>query len=261
MADAPVLVDRRDALAILTLNNPHKLNALDLPLLEALVEALRTLAVPAVRCLIIRGAGDKAFSAGYDIAALPSNPDEDPLRQGSPLEAAIAAVENFPAPVIAMVNGIAYGAGCELACTCDLRVAADHAHFAITPAKLGIVYNSRGLLHFMHLVGLGLTKELFYTGEPVDAVRAERIGLVNRVAPAAELETATLNLAASIARNAPLAVQGIKAVVGAILKQEHVGDADAERLRALRHEALASADFAEGKRAFLEKRPPLFEGK
>ena len=165
-----------------------------------------------MRCLVLRGAGDQAFSSGFDIDAMEGDgPGGD--RPDLATERAMEAVEAVPCPTVAFVNGAAFGAGCELAATCDLRIASQGAQLGMPPAKLGVVYAAAGLRRFLALVGPAHTREMFFTGRPVDAAKALAIGLVDRVAAPAEAEAAALALADEIARNAPIAVQGMKRIL------------------------------------------------
>ncbi len=249
----------RGLVRVVTLANPRKRNALDFESLLELEEACLAAARDRVRCLVLRGAGEQAFSAGFDIGALPRSggggerPDEA-------VERAMEAVEAVPCPTIAFVNGAAYGAGAELAVTCDLRIAARGASLGMPPARLGVVYSAAGLRRFLTLLGPARTRELFFTGRPVKAEEALSLGLVDRVVPAAE--EAALALAEEIARNAPLAVQGMKRILR-LLESAHergLTGAEREEVAGLRRRAFESADLVEGRAAFLEKRPPRFTG-
>jgi enoyl-CoA hydratase/carnithine racemase len=215
-----------------------------------------------VRVVVIRGAGEEAFSSGYDIGRIGtgSGQEETGPRQ-NPLEYGMEAVLAYPYPVIAMIYGYAIGAGLELAVTCDLRLAADTARLGITPAKLGVVYHHPGILRFVNLVGVAQTKELFYTGRLITAQRAEHIGLVDHVLPAQELAKATYDLAREIAENAPLSVSGTKATISKLLNYQTLGPEDETELRKLQAQAYASDDLKEGQRAFMEKRKPRFTGR
>ena len=166
-----------------------------------------------IRCVVIRGAGEKAFSAGFDISDLPIRAgaeEVDPVRAESPLDQGMQAVTDFPYPVIAMVNGSAFGAGCELAMTCDIRIAGDHARFSVPPAKLGIVYRWRGILKFIDTLGPATAKEMFFTGRAYDASQAKEMGLVHYVLPRDRLPSFTYEMAREISENAPLSLRGLK---------------------------------------------------
>ena len=240
--------------ARLTISNPEKRGALDPPLLEALAGALERLEA---RCVVLTGEG-RAFCAGYDIAAL--------MREGAAgahlFPAALAAIEAYPYPVVAALNGYAIGGGLELAIACDLRIAADTAQLGMPPAKLGVVYAAEGINRFVTAIGAARTRELFLTGRRIDAATAERWGLVNQVVEGEALAEQTLALAVEIAGNAPLSLRGNKAAIGAVAAAAGALDSavaavlDAERLA-----AFASEDLQEGLRAFGEKRPPRWQGR
>ncbi len=261
---ALVLCEREQYVTTLVLNRPEKRNAMSPEMLGSLRDYLRRLATDGVtRVLVIRGQGSEAFSAGYDIGRLPERqPGQPPPRRDgtSVFAQMLAEVRAFPVPVIAMVHGFCMGGGLELAATCDLRLAADTARFCMPPARLGVLYSGEGLLRFINLIGVANTSEIFYTACTFDAQRAQAMGLVNRVVPAAELEACTMAMARQIAANAPLSVQYTKRVLTLVQSFQDFA-AHAEEIRRLRQICLQSDDFQEGRRAFLEKRPPRFQGR
>ncbi|HZS35797.1 MAG TPA: enoyl-CoA hydratase-related protein [Polyangia bacterium] len=250
-----LMIERRGAVALLTLSNPAKRNALDPPLLDALCAALARLPGEGARAAVLTGEGDRMFSSGYDLAALPEGavPGENPLAR------ALAAITDGDLPVIAALNGPAIGGGCELAATCDLRVAHPQVTLTMPPVKLGIVYAPRGLARFVALIGASRTRELFLTAAPVDAARALAWGLVDRVVPPADVLPAALALADEIARHAPLAIRGTRRALERLLA-ELPPEAAAE-LAELQRAAWISDDAREARAAFREKRPPRFTGK
>jgi enoyl-CoA hydratase len=257
-----VLVEDRGAVRILTISNEGKRNALDFRALEELEAACAAAATGAVRCLLLRGAGDDAFSSGFDLAELDlrskagDRPDEA-------VERAAEALEAVPCPTVAFLNGSAYGGGFELAATCDLRVARVGVSLGMPPAKLGVVYPEGGLGRFLSLVGAARTRELFFSGRPIGAEVALAWGLVNRVVPAEGAAAAAMALAEEIAANAPIAVQGMKRILRLLEASRVRGLAAEERdeIAGLRRQAFESADIGEGRRAFQERRPPRFEGR
>jgi enoyl-CoA hydratase/carnithine racemase len=250
-----VSVDKRGAVAVITLCNPQKRNALDPPMLDALCAALDTLPGEGVRAVVLTGEGDRAFSSGYDITALPSNasPSENPMAR------ALAAISGGTLPVVAALNGVTIGGGCELAATCDLRVAHAQVTLTMPPVRLGIVYAPSGLQRFVALCGLSRTRELFLTAQPVPAERALAWGLVDRVVPAGEVLPTALALAEEIARGAPLALAGTRRVLEKLMPplQPEV----ALELAELQLRAWTSEDAREARLAFVQKRPPQFTGR
>jgi enoyl-CoA hydratase/carnithine racemase len=255
--------------ARLTLDNPAKRNALDHDILDGLAGVLPRLEA---RCLIVTGTGP-VFSAGYDIGALPAAPepaagagDTFATAAGAivahPFTAAIAALDAFPYPVVAALNGHAIGGGLELALSCDLRVCSDAAQLGMPPARLGLVYSHTGLRKFLDAIGAPRTRELFFTARAVDAPRALEWGLVGEVVAPGDVAARAVEVAAAIAANAPLSLAGNKRVIRALLDARGALEpAVEEELVALREACFASADFSEGVRAFAEKRAPRWQGR
>jgi len=254
-----ILVEDRDLVRILTIENLPKRNAFNYELLPALAEAFVAAGRERVRCIVIRGAGDQAFCSGFDIDAMGGEGAERP---DVTVERTMEAIDNLPCPTIAYLNGSAFGGGCELAAACDLRVAREGVLLGMPPAKLGVVYAASGLRRFVALMGPSRAREMFFTGRPVDAERALQMGFVNRVVRQQEAEAEALALAAEIAQNAPIAVQGMKRVLRLLEATHERGLTLEERqeVAELRRRAFESADLREGLEAFLEKRSPRFRG-
>jgi enoyl-CoA hydratase/carnithine racemase len=243
--------------ALLTISNPEKRGALDRALLEQLMAAL---AATDARCVVLTGEG-RAFCAGYDIGELMREGYDDGAEAGHPFPAALAAIEAYPYPVLAALNGATIGGGLELAIACDLRIAADTVQLGMPPAKLGVVYATAGLNRFLSTIGGARTRELFLTGRRIDAATAERWGLVNEVVEAEALPGAALALAQEIAANAPLSLRGNKAGIRELVAAHGALDpATATALDAERRTAFESQDLREGLRAFGEKRAPVWRG-
>ncbi|MBA3415690.1 MAG: enoyl-CoA hydratase/isomerase family protein [Chloroflexia bacterium] len=252
-------VARDGHVATVTMNRPQALNAFDHDQLDALLAAFRALRDDrAIRCVILTGAGDKAFAAGADIKRMAAMGPQEGEAFGRLGHAVANAIETLPQPVIAAVNGYAFGGGCELALACDIRLCSANAVFAQPEVSLGIPPGWGGTQRLPRLVGLGLAGELILTGRRVDAEEALRIGLVNAVHPLAELMPAANALANQIAENSPRAVRSAKAAMARAFAGEPTTGLAAEI--ALFAAAFATEDQNAGMRAFVEKRKPEFTG-
>jgi enoyl-CoA hydratase/carnithine racemase len=215
------------------------------------------------RCVLITGEGN-IFSAGYDIGDLPDSvfADEAEKLVAHPFAAAIDAVEAYPFPTLAALNGHTIGGGLELALSCDLRVAATPIKLGMPPAKLGLVYSHTGIRKFIDTIGAARTRELFLLGRRIDAATAWAWALVNAVVEPERLAAETLEMAKELAGNAPLAQLGNKRVIRAVLDGQATLDPNVEaELIALRRECFSSEDFREGVRAFADKRAPQWKGR
>jgi enoyl-CoA hydratase/carnithine racemase len=259
LASGKLLLDEPgEAIARLTIANPERRGALDHELLDALAGAARSLDA---RCLVIRGSGE-VFSAGYDIGNLEGQKFEEAAEKlvAHPFHEAIEALDAYPYPIVAQLNGHAIGGGLELALTCDLRVAAAGLKVSMPPAKLGLIYSHTGLRRFVEVCGVARTAELFFTGHAVTAERAEQMGLVNEVVEPERLEERVLEIAREIAGNAPLSLAGNKRVLRA-LRDPRLPEELERELIELRESCFRSEDFREGVRAFAEKRKPVWRGR
>lgn len=259
---AEILTERQDAgvIGIVTLNRPQRHNALNLAMWRGCAAAVRALgADAAVRVIIVRGAGERAFASGADLTELPTDSDESGpgTGYGAAVEDALAAIAQVAQPVIAMIHGYCIGGGCELAIACDLRIADDRARFGIPAAKLGVVLGIGELRALLNVVGIAVAKEILFTGRLLDADEARAAGLVTRVVPPADLAETTLALARTIAANSPASVAAAKGLLNAL-----AGDAAPDEIAAARAafagRASRSGDRAEGVNAFREKRSPRF---
>jgi enoyl-CoA hydratase len=260
MIDSPLLVADRDAVRVITVHRPEKLNALNAATLDALHAAFNAAATDdSVRVVVLTGSGPKAFVAGADITEMttlsPVQARDFSLRG----QRMMRAVEMLPKPVIAMVNGFALGGGLELAMSCHLRIAADTAKVGQPEINLGLVPGFGGSQRLLRLAGRAATLELCLLGAPIDAARAQQLGIVNRVVPAAELEAETMKLAAQLAGAAPLALRGILDCVNT------GGECAIEEGLAFESTqfglVFATDDMREGTAAFLERRKPAFTGR
>jgi methylmalonyl-CoA decarboxylase len=254
-----ILVQLTDAIGTITLNQPAKRNALSQALVEEFLAALAGFQKGSARAVVIRAAADaKVWSAGHDISELPQG--QDPLPYSDPLERLLRAVKTFPAPVLAMVHGSVWGAATDLVLSCDLIIGDETSSFAITPANIGLAYNTAGLLQFMRRLPLNLAKEMFFTASPVRAVNAAKWGILNHLIPMANLERFTYDLARSIAIKAPLAVAAVKEQLRILVEADPITPEVFEQIQELRYRVYQSADYREGIRAFNEKRKPVFTG-
>ena len=240
-----------------TLNRPDKRNALTTTMIGEFHAALRELAARQdVRVILVRGAG-AAFCAGLDLRELAAQRAAGAVETHG-LEEALETLERCPQATIAAVQGDAVAGGCELALHCDLRVAADTARFAMPLARIGIAVPVRLTWKLVDTIGAAATKELLFTGEPLGAAEAHAFGLVNRVAPAADLDRAVTDLCAQIARNAPLSVRAMKAFVQRASDERRTYRRD--DLEEMSRVVRGSADAREGLAAQRERRPPVFRG-
>jgi enoyl-CoA hydratase len=254
-----LLVERRERVAIITINRPDKRNALNIKTREegaALLEKLST--DDSVRVVVFTGAGDKAFIAGADIAEFAGR-TASMQRDVMTGRSLFTAIDNFPKPVIAMINGYCLGGGCELALSCDIRIAGENASFGQPEINLGIIPGGGGTQRLTRLVGEGKAMELILTGEIIDARTAFSIGLVNHVVPSDQLEAKTLEIASRIAEKGPIALRMAKEAVK--LASRSNLDEGLRREVDLFALCFATEDKDEGVQAFLEKRKPEFKGR
>jgi enoyl-CoA hydratase len=255
-----LLVEKKDAVAVVTINRPDKLNALNDRTMEELDAAFAALAADAeVRGVLLTGAGEKAFVAGADIAELATQSPVDGQERSIRGQRVLDRIENLGKPVVAAVNGFALGGGCELAMACHLRVAAEGARLGTPEVKLGIMCGYAGTQRLARLVGKGRALEILLTAEMVDAQEAYRIGLVNKVVPKDKLLAESEALLRKMIGNGPVSLRFTLDAVNAGLEMPFA--------EAQRHEATlfglicTTADMKEGTKAFLEKRPAKFQGR
>jgi methylmalonyl-CoA decarboxylase len=245
---------------IVVLNNPGKRNVLSKPLVDEIVAAFADFARRKLRVAILRALpGAKVFSAGHDVEELPIS-HRDPLGWDDPLRYLIREIENFPAPVIAMLEGGVWGGACEMVFACDLIVSAPDVTFAVTPAKLGVPYNLSGMMTFLNAATPRIMREMTFTAKPISAERAERLGMINNIVPKEELEAFTMALASDIAANAPLSIAVMKEQLRILAGAKPMSPQGYERIQGLRRVVYDSHDYTEGIRAFEEKRTPMFRG-
>jgi enoyl-CoA hydratase len=257
-------LQRDGAVARLVINRPQAHNALTLELADALATTVAELARDgATRVLILKGSGTQAFSAGFDIGAISQTSDIDPdgsVLADRQLDRAFQALETAPFPIIAAIRGHCIGGGFELALACDLRIAAGDARFRMPPAQLGWVYGLANLARFVSVLGASRTRQVFLTGEAIDAATALAWGVAHEVVEPDGLDARVGQLAERLAAAAPIALGGLKQAIAA-LARVNVSDDDLQRHIAWRRRAFASEDLMEGRAAFQERRAPKFKGR
>lgn len=241
-------------------NKPERHNAVSMDMWEAIPEILdRYESDPAVRVIVLKGAGEKAFVSGADISQFESarasreaNEQYDRM-----VDRASRRLAECSKPVIAMIRGWCIGGGLAIAICCDIRIATENSRFGIPAARLGLGYGAPGVKKLMDIVGPSFTKEIFFTARHFSAAEAQTMGLLNRVVPDAELENYVRTYCATMADNAPLTIRALKRTVGELVKG---ADGDLAAAEKLTKACFDTQDFIEGRRAFMEKRRPVFRG-
>ncbi len=258
--DNSVLVSTlEDGIVLITLNRPQSANAFSLKMLEVLQETIVACNFdPSVRCVVITGAGEKAFCAGADLKERAGMDPQTVRRTVSLIRSNINQLEALPMPVIAAVNGAAFGGGTELALACDIRVASQTAKFGLTETSLGIIPGAGGTQRLPRLIGKGRAKELIYTARRIEAEEAKKIGLVEFVEPAEAVLEKAIDLARQIGRNGPIAIRQAKFAI------EKGSEVDLYSGLAIEQNAyeitIPTKDRLEGLQAFKEKRTPVYKG-
>jgi enoyl-CoA hydratase/carnithine racemase len=256
-----MLAEKRGRVGIMTFNNPERLNAVSLEMWEAANRILADFVKDDdVRVIVLTGAGGKAFVSGADISKFEDERATEAAveRYNAAVERMYGSIYELPKPTIAMIRGYCIGGGLGLAICCDIRICSDKSRFALPAAKLGLGYGYGGLKRFIDVLGPSVTKEIFYTARQYDAGQALRMGMANHVLPDAQVEPFVMDMADTIAANAPLTVAAVKQIAQEAVKDP--ADRDLAKCEDLVRACFASRDYVEGRRAFMEKRKPAFTG-
>jgi methylmalonyl-CoA decarboxylase len=254
-----IQAELKDRIGTLAFDHYAKRNALSADLIAEMLGKLDEFALEDVGVVVIRSASnERVWSAGHDVNELPLA-DVDPIPYNEPLERLLRAVKRLRAPVIAMVHGSVWGGAFDLVMACDIVLSDNTGAFAITSAKLGLPYNTEGILNFMSRAPLGIVKEMFFSADPISAERALRAGFVNEVIPVAELEERTYAMARKIASRSAAAVAVAKQAMHELSEAVAISPNTYERLHGLRRDTYFGAEYHEGIQAFLQKRLPDFE--
>ena len=257
-----MIAEKDGAIGWMIFNNPERRNALSLDMWQAMPVILDQFERDAeVRVVVLKGAGDKAFVSGADISQFEKNRSsaESIAQYDKIAESAMGKLQQLRKPTIAMIHGFCIGGGLGVALQCDLRIAAENARFGIPAARLGLGYRWGGVKKLVDLVGPAFAKEIFFTARQFSAAEALGMGLVNRTLPLAELEGYVRSYCAMIAENAPLTIEAVKGVVDELARPG--AQIDRAHCEALVARCFDSQDYVEGRRAFMEKRKPVFAGK
>jgi enoyl-CoA hydratase/carnithine racemase len=257
-----IIAEKQGSIGWLTFNNPARRNAISIDMWEAIPKVLdRFEQDPQIRVIVLKGEGDKAFVSGADVSQYEKDRSTaEGIQRYEEIAGRVAErLQTCDKVIIAMIRGYCLGAGVNIALCCDLRLAAEDARLGIPAAKLGLGYRALALKNLVDIVGAAYAREVLITGRHFSAAEAKTMGLVHRVVPVAELESLVLEYCAMISENAPLTIRASKRIIREVLKSSATFDAEA--CAALVKQCFESQDYIEGRRAFMEKRKPVFQGK
>jgi methylmalonyl-CoA decarboxylase len=255
-----VITEFKDNIGWITMNHDAKRNALSFEMLDNLLSAFKEMRNLKARVVVLRAnKGAKVWSAGFNIDELPRD-GTDPLAYDNPLQKVIRSIMEYPAPVIAMTEGSIWGGACNIAFVCDLVIGTPKTCLAITPAKIGVPYNTSGILQFIEIIGAHIAKEMFFTAEPIHAERALTLGILNHIVSSEEIEDFTVKMAEKILLNSPMSIRVIKEQLNILGNALPLSPQTFEHIDMLRGQAATSKDYKEGLDAFYEKRKPRFLG-
>ena len=250
----------KSSIGYIFLNYPEKRNALSADLVGELVRAFGRFKGEKLRAVVLRAQpGVKVWSAGHDVAELPDR-GRDPLGWHDPLRVIVRTIQEFPAPVIALIEGSVWGGACEMVLACDIRICSPEATFAITPAKLSVPYNIGGLLTLLNAIPSSVLKEMLYTAQPIPAAQALNLGMINHIKSGEEITDFVDAMAQQIARNAPLSIAVMKEELRLLDSAHAISPEIFEKVQGHRRTVYDSKDYQEGIDSFKQKRPPRFTG-
>jgi enoyl-CoA hydratase/carnithine racemase len=261
LADGKILAQVKDGVGTVVFNQPEKRNAMSIAMWDGMAEALDAFAAdPAVRCVVLEGAGGKAFVSGADISQFEQNRSDAEAQRHYNAKTSVGRkkLAEFPKPVIAKIQGFCMGGGLGIAMSCDMRIAGTGSEFGIPAARLGIAYGFDMVKNLVSLVGPAQAHFILMTGGRIAAEEAERLGLINKLYPAESLDAEVAKITGTIAVNAPLSLLANKRTVRAVLADP--AERDMEAIAKAADACFDSADYREGRRAFMEKRKPVFTG-